>query len=164
MEEGPADKMYDIDLLSIMKKKVLGDVQEIDEIHKGVSMGAYALIDESNPELIFLATGSETGLALEVASKMNDKRIKVVSMPCWEIYEQQSQDYKNSLIPQRGALKVSFEAGVTLGWERYVGSNGFSIGIDHFGSSAPASDLAEEFGFTADNVIRKIHESLGRLL
>ena len=137
---------------------------EIDEIYKGVSMGAYALKDESNPELIFLATGSETGLALEVASKMNDKRIKVVSMPCWEIFEQQSQDYKNSLIPQRGALKVSFEAGVTLGWERYVGSNGFSIGIDHFGASAPGKDLAKEFGFTADDIEVKIRDHLGALL
>ena len=137
---------------------------EIDEIYKGVSMGAYAIKDESNPELIFLATGSETGLALEVASKMNDKRIKVVSMPCWEIFEQQSQDYKNSLIPQRGALKVSFEAGVTLGWERYVGSNGFSIGIDHFGASAPGKDLAKEFGFTADDIEVKIRDHLGALL
>ena len=114
--------------------------------------------------MIFLATGSETGLALEVASKMNDKRIKVVSMPCWEIFEQQSQDYKNSLIPQRGALKVSFEAGVTLGWERYVGSNGFSIGIDHFGASAPGKDLAKEFGFTADDIEVKIRDHLGALL
>ena len=137
---------------------------EMGEIIKGVSKGAYTVKDEPNPELIFLATGSETSLALEVAKKMHDKRIKVVSMPCWEIFEHQSQDYKNTLIPQRGALKVSFEAGVTLGWERYNGINGLSIGIDHFGASAPGKDLAKEFGFTVDAIEVKIRKFLGALL
>ena len=137
---------------------------EMGEIIKGVSKGAYTVKDEPNPELIFLATGSETSLALEVAKKMHDKRIKVVSMPCWEIFEHQSQDYKNTLIPQRGALKVSFEAGVTLGWERYNGINGLSIGIDHFGASAPGKDLAKEFGFTVDSIEVKIRKFLGALL
>ena len=137
---------------------------EMGEIIKGVSKGAYTVKDEPNPELIFLATGSETSLALEVAKKMHDKRIKVVSMPCWEIFEHQSQDYKNTLIPQRGALKVSFEAGVTLGWERYNGINGLSIGIDHFGASAPGKDLAKEFGFTVDDIEVKIRKFLGTLL
>ena len=137
---------------------------EMGEIIKGVSKGAYTVKDEPNPELIFLATGSETSLALEVAKKMHDKRIKVVSMPCWEIFEHQSQDYKNTLIPQRGALKVSFEAGVTLGWERYNGINGLSIGIDHFGASAPGKDLAKEFGFTVDDIEFKIRKFLGTLL
>ena len=137
---------------------------EMGEIIKGVSKGAYTVKDEPNPELIFLATGSETSLALEVAKKMHDKRIKVVSMPCWEIFEHQSQDYKNTLIPQRGALKVSFEAGVTLGWERYIGINGLSIGIDHFGASAPGKDLAKEFGFTVDAIEVKIRKFLGALL
>ena len=85
-------------------------------------------------------------------------------MPCWEIFEHQSQDYKNTLIPQRGALKVSFEAGVTLGWERYNGINGLSIGIDHFGASAPGKDLAKEFGFTVDDIEIKIRKFLGALL
>lgn len=137
---------------------------EMGEIIKGVSKGAYTVKDEPNPELIFLATGSETSLALEVAKKMHDKRIKVVSMPCWEFFEHQSQDYKNTLIPQRGALKVSFEAGVTLGWERYIGINGLSIGIDHFGASAPGKDLAKEFGFTVDAIEVKIRKFLGALL
>lgn len=137
---------------------------EMGEIIKGVSKGAYTVKDEPNPELIFLATGSETSLALEVAKKMHDKRIKVVSMPCWEIFEHQSQDYQNTLIPQRGALKVSFEAGVTLGWERYIGINGLSIGIDHFGASAPGKDLAKEFGFTVDAIEVKIRKFLGALL
>ena len=85
-------------------------------------------------------------------------------MPCWELYEQQSDDYKAELIPIRGNLKVSIEAGITHGWEKYIGNNGISIGLNHFGSSAPASDLAEEFGFTPEKVIEKINKALKNLL
>ena len=136
----------------------------IDRIVDGVSRGAYAVIDEENPELVFLATGSEVSLAMEVANNMSDKRIRVVSMPCWEIFEKQSSDYKVSIIPNRGSMKISFEAGITLGWERYTGSNGLSIGIDHFGASAPGKDLAEEFGFTAEKIESRIRNYLKKLL
>ena len=103
-------------------------------------------------------------LAIEVAQKMTDKRIRVISMPCWEIFESQSLDYRESLIPTRGAMKISFEAGITLGWEQFTGSNGLSIGIDHFGASAPGPDLAEEFGFTVEKIEPKIREHLASLL
>ena len=136
----------------------------IDRVVDGVSRGAYAVIEEENPELVFLATGSEVSLAMEVAHNMSDKRIRVVSMPCWEIFEKQSSDYKVSIIPTRGSMKISFEAGITLGWERYTGSNGLSIGIDHFGASAPGKDLAEEFGFTADKIESRIRNYLKKLL
>jgi len=136
----------------------------MDAIIDGVSKGAYTIYDNDNPELIFLATGSEVSLAIEVAQKMTDKRIRVVSMPCWEIFESQSLDYRESLIPARGAMKISFEAGITLGWERFTGSNGLSIGIDHFGASAPGPDLAEEFGFTVEKIEPKIREHLASLL
>ncbi len=136
----------------------------IDATIDGVTKGAYSVFDCDSPELIFLATGSEVSLAMEVAQQMNDKKIRVVSMPCWELFESQSSDYKRSLIPTRGAMKISFEAGVTLGWDRYIGSNGLAIGIDHFGASAPGADLAEEFGFTAPKVEAKIREHLGSLL
>ena len=136
----------------------------IERIVDGVSRGAYAVIDEENPELVFLATGSEVSLAMEVAHNMSDKRIRVVSMPCWEIFEKQSSDYKDSIIPNRGSMKISFEAGITLGWERYTGSNGLSIGIDHFGASAPGKDLAEEFGFTAEKIESRIRNYLKKLL
>ena len=98
--------------------------------------------------------GSEVSLALEVAKKLDDKKIRVVSMPCWELFDLQSDKYKNELIPARGNLKVSIEAGITHGWEKYIGRYGLSIGIDHFGSSAPASDLAEEFGFTPEEMFK----------
>ena len=149
-------------LLTRQGVKVLD--QEMDTIVEGVSKGAYAVVDCENPELIFLATGSEVGLAMEVASTMEDKNIRVVSMPCWEIFEEQSDDYKNTLIPNRGAMKISMEAGITLGWERYIGPNGLAIGMDHYGASAPGKDLAEEFGFTADQVEKKIRGHLEKLL
>ena len=149
-------------LLTRQGVKVLD--QSMDETLDGVSKGGYAVLDCENPELVFLATGSEVGLAMDVATSMTDKNIRVVSMPCWEIFETQSNQYKKSLIPDRGAMKISMEAGITHGWEKYVGQNGLSIGINHFGASAPGKDLAEEFGFTADQVEQKIRNHLADLL
>ena len=137
---------------------------EMDSIVDGVSKGAYSVMDCENPELVFLATGSEVSLAINVAKSMNDKRIRIVSMPCWEIFERQSDEYKTSLIPDRGAMKISMEAGIVDGWEKYIGPNGLSIGINHFGASAPGKDLAEEFGFTAEQVEVKIRDHLKELL
>ena len=135
------------------------------QIDANVTKGAYAILDcEGNPEVVILATGSEVSLAIEVANKLDDKKIRVVSMPCWELFDKQSNEYRDELIPKRGSLKVSIEAGITQGWEKYIGRYGLLIGLDHFGSSAPAADLAEKFGFTCDKVIEKINESLGRLL
>ena len=149
-------------LLTRQGVKVLD--QSMDETLDGVSKGGYAVLDCENPELVFLATGSEVGLAMVVATSMTDKNIRVVSMPCWEIFETQSDEYKKSLIPDRGAMKISMEAGITLGWSKYAGPNGLSIGINHFGASAPGKDLAEEFGFTADQVEQKIRNHLADLL
>ena len=137
---------------------------EMDSIVDGVSKGAYSVMDCENPELVFLATGSEVSLAINVAKSMNDKRIRIVSMPCWEIFERQSDEYKTSLIPDRGAMKISMEAGIVDGWEKYIGPNGLSIGINHFGASAPGKNLAEEFGFTAEKVEVKIRDHLKELL
>ena len=138
--------------------------QSMEKTVEGVSKGAYDVTNCDNPDLILLATGSEVGLAMEVVELMQDKKIRVVSMPCWEIFEKQSQDYKNSLIPKRGSMKISIEAGITMGWDKYIGSNGLSIGLDHYGASAPGKDLAEEFGFTATKVETKIREHLKKLL
>ena len=81
-----------------------------------------------------------------------------------ELFQQQPESYQLELIPQRGCLTVTMEAGITHGWEKYAGPNGISIGIDHFGASAPYKDLAREFGFTADQVESKIREHLNKLL
>ena len=138
--------------------------QDMSTVINGVSKGAYAVRDCENPDLIFLATGSEVALAIEVANMMNDKQIRVVSMTCWEIFDKQPDDYKISLIPNRGAMKVSMEAGITMGWDRYVGPNGLSIGINRYGASAPGKDLAYEFGFTAEKVEPQIRKHLTKLL
>ncbi|NOZ03550.1 MAG: transketolase [FCB group bacterium] len=139
--------------------------EDIETIEKGVRRGGYVIRDcEGSPEIVLLATGSEVSLALEVAERIADRRVRVVSLPCWEIFDRQPEEYRNNLIPPRGCLKVSLEAGITLGWERYVGPTGLMIGLDRFGASAPAGELARVFGFTPDQVESKIREKLSALL
>jgi transketolase len=138
---------------------------DYSEIEEGVRKGAYIVDDwDGNPEIIFVATGSEVALAMETAVRMDDKKCRVISMPCMELYEKQSTEYRNGLIPNRGSLTITLEAGITQGWTKYAGPNGLSIGIDHFGASAPGKDLAQEFGFTAIQVEQKIREHLKKLL
>jgi len=135
------------------------------DITNGVSKGAYIFEDcEGHPDLIFLATGSELSLAVETAQRMEDKSIRIISMPCLELFEEQSTEYKHSIIPPRGAMKISFEAGITFGWEKYIGPNGLSIGINHYGASAPANELADSFGFTPKKAEKKIRNHLSTLL
>ncbi|MEC9049909.1 MAG: transketolase C-terminal domain-containing protein, partial [Candidatus Neomarinimicrobiota bacterium] len=136
-----------------------------NEIKVGVARGGYIYKDcEKQPDLIFIATGSELSLAVDTAERMSDKHIRIVSLPCWELFMEQSLDYRNDVIPIRGCMKISMEAGVTIGWERFVGPAGLSIGLDHFGASAPNKDLAEEFGFTPVKVEIKIRKHLEKLL
>ena len=85
-------------------------------------------------------------------------------MPCLEIFERQSEKYKKSIIPERRCLKITIEAGITSGWEKYSGPNGLSIGIDHYGASAPGNHLAEEFGFIPEKVEQEIRSHLNSLL
>ena len=134
-------------------------------IETGVKNGAYIRQDcDGQPEILFITTGSEVALAIETAKRMDDKKCRVISMPCMELFESQPDKYKNELIPSRGCLKVTLEAGITKGWVKYAGPSGLSIGIDHFGASAPGKDLAQEFGFTADQVEDKIRQHLDNLL
>ena len=134
-------------------------------IETGVKNGAYIRQDcDGQPEILFITTGSEVALAIETAKRMDDKKCRVISMPCMELFESQPDEYKNELIPSRGCLKVTLEAGITKGWVKYAGPSGLSIGIDHFGASAPGKDLAQEFGFTADQVEDKIRQHLDNLL
>ncbi|HEY1975067.1 MAG TPA: transketolase [Candidatus Baltobacteraceae bacterium] len=121
-----------------------------------VERGAYVLAEAQNgsPDLILIATGSEVSLAVD-AKKILDGRgvaTRVVSMPCWELYDEQPQAYKEQVLPPSVTARMSIEAGATIGWAKYVGDRGFAFGIDHFGASAPAAAIAKAFGFTADNV------------
>jgi len=139
--------------------------KEYDVLEKNVRKGGYIVQDcENDPELIFIATGSEVSLAINTANLMTDKKIRIISMPCMEIFDKQPEEYKNSLMSMRGCIKVTMEAGITHGWEKYSGINGLSIGLDHYGASAPGKDLANEFGFTPKKVEQKIREHLQNLL
>ena len=139
--------------------------QDYETLEASVRKGAYVIKDcDGAPELVFIATGSEVSLAVETAENMSDKRVRVISMPCMEIFNEQDSDYKEKLIPERGCLKITFEAGITHGWEKYAGPNGLSVGLDHYGSSAPGKELADEFGFTPVKVEKKIRTHLDMLL
>jgi len=124
--------------------------------------GAYRLQAAEAPrQVVLIATGSEVSLAVEVRQALEDQGIgaDVVSMPSWELFAKQAAAYRADLLPA-GVLKVSIEAGVTLGWERHIGSDGLAIGLDRFGASAPAKDLFRHFGFTADAIVPQILEKL----
>jgi transketolase len=123
----------------------------------GVAKGAYVLADapEGNPDVLLLATGSEVALCVQAHEQLSIEGIKsrVVSMPSWEIFEQQSKDYQQSVIPDEVTARVSVELASTFGWGRYVGIQGQTIGMQSFGASAPHKDLAKKFGFTVDHVV-----------
>ena len=122
--------------------------------------GGYRLKSaEHARQVVLIATGSEVQLAMECAQALEADGVgaDVVSMPSWELFAEQDAGYHAELLPA-GVFKVSIEAGVTLGWERHVGQNGISIGIDSFGASAPAGDLFKHFGFTADAIVQKIRD------
>ena len=128
--------------------------------------GAYRLKAAENArKVILIATGSEVSLALDVAARLEEDGVgaDVVSMPCMELFEKQDDAYKQDLLPNvdpSEILRVSIEAGSTLGWERYTMANGLTIGLDRFGASAPAEELFEKFGFTVDAIVPKIHNKL----
>ncbi|HET9029581.1 MAG TPA: transketolase [Candidatus Aquilonibacter sp.] len=122
-----------------------------------VARGAYVLADApSAPDLILIATGSEVSLALDAKKLLDGKGVgtRVVSMPCWELFEEQSDSYKDDVLPPSITARMSIEAGATFGWKQWVGDKGIAFGIDHFGRSAPAGEIANAFGFTADNIAK----------
>ncbi|MGY0798525.1 transketolase [Lysobacter sp. A286] len=122
----------------------------------GLRQGAYVLsdADDGKPELILIASGSEVGLIVEAASRLREQGIVVrcVSMPSWDLFDAQPQDYRNGVLPPAVTARLAVEAGSSLGWHRYVGDGGDVIGVDRFGASAPAADIAREYGLTVDNV------------
>ncbi|HSX21244.1 MAG TPA: transketolase [Gaiellaceae bacterium] len=120
----------------------------------GVARGAYVVYDSDEPELILIASGSEVALAVE-AAKQIDRPTRVVSMPCWELFQLQTQDYRDEVLPPDVKARVSVEAGVGLGWRQWVGDEGDSISIERFGASAPGPTVLEKLGFTVDNVVAR---------
>jgi transketolase len=128
---------------------------------EGVERGAYVLWEsgEANglPDLILIASGSEVHVALEAAQKLDDQGVhgRVVSMPCWELFESQPSEYRDDVLPPDAKARLSVEAGVALGWKQWVGDEGDSISIEHFGASAPGGLVLEKFGYTVDNVVAR---------
>jgi transketolase len=133
---------------------------------EGLRRGGYVLADpeEGEPEVILLATGSEVALVVAAHEKLiaDGVRSRVVSLPCWELFERQDQSYRDEVLPPAIAARVSVEEASTLGWDRFVGPEGARIGMHTFGSSAPLKDVQKKFGFTPDKIAETAKEVLGR--
>jgi transketolase len=128
-----------------------------------LSKGAYVLVGAEEPDVVLMATGSEVSVALCAAEGLGALRIsaRVVSMPCWELFEKQSQQYKDSVLPPSVKARVGIEAGVEEGWRKYLGHEGVFVGMSSFGASAPAKVCFEKFGITAERVIEEAKKSMG---
>jgi transketolase len=142
----------------ILSRQGLPHQQRSEEQIDSISRGGYILRDcDGTPDAIIIATGSEVALAVEAAAG-SSKKVRVVSMPCAEVFDAQDAEYKEAVLPAAVTARVAVEAGVTDYWYKYVGTSGQVIGIDRFGESAPAGQLFEQFGFTADNVAAAIEQ------
>ena len=123
---------------------------------EGALKGAYVLAEsDSQPNVILMATGSEVHLCLEAHEKLKNQGVtaRVVSMPCWSLFDRQPDDYRRSILPESVPARVAIEAGVTLGWERYTGAKGIILGLHRFGMSAPYEQIYSELGLTAEGIV-----------
>jgi transketolase len=132
---------------------------------EGVTKGGYTVVDsEGTPDLILIGTGSELGLCIAAAEKLiaEGKKVRVVSLPSWELFEAQDAAYRESILPKAVTKRLAVEAGTSFGWHKYVGTEGDTISIDgRFGASAPGGVCMEKFGFTVDNVLARARKLLG---
>ncbi len=132
----------------------------------GVAQGAYVLAEAKSgkPEAILIASGSEVPLCLEACEKLSAEglRVRLVSMPSWELFDRQPQAYRDAVLPPDVTARVSVEMGVTQGWEKYVGANGRAIGMTTFGASAPLKDLLKKFGFVPESVMAAVRSLLAK--
>jgi transketolase len=133
----------------------------------GLERGAYVLWESGEaPDLILISTGAEVGLALQAGRKIaaeNGTTVRVVSMPCWELFELQSAEYRDTVLPPDVKARLSIEPGVSLGWKQWVGDHGDVLGLDRFGASAPGTEVLERLGFNLDNVIARASALLERV-
>ena len=145
-----------------LSRQNLPQVRTAAERTGSSAQGGYRLkTPDGKPQVTLIATGSEVHLALECAERLEQEGIAaaVVSMVCTQLFDEQPQAYRAETIPA-DSLRVSIEAGTTFGWERYTGEGGLNIGLDRFGASAPAQDLFDKFGFTADAIVPQIMNKL----
>ncbi len=132
---------------------------------KGLENGAYIVKDsKQKPDLLLIATGSEVSLSLKAAEQLETegKNVRVISFPSWEIFEQQSDEYKNQILPTEIKTRVSVEMGIAMGWQKYVGDSGEVMSIETFGASAPDNILYEKYGFTVANVVATVKKALSK--
>jgi transketolase len=149
----------------ILTRQGLPHQARSDEQLAAIGAGGYVLRDsESTPDLILIATGSEIALAVAAAEELTSEgvNVRVVSMPCTELFDEQSDDYREAVLPSGVTARIAIEAGVTDGWWRYVGQAGRVIGMHSFGQSAPADELFRHFGFSHENVMKVAREVLAQ--
>ena len=145
------------------------DVPVLDaEAVAGAVRGAYVLRDAANgggePDLILIATGSEVWVTLAAATLLEEEGVaaRVVSMPCWELFAEQPEEYRESVLPPSVDARLAVEAGISLGWKRWIGSAGEAVSIERFGASAPGATVLSNFGYTPENIARRARDLLGR--
>jgi transketolase len=149
--------------LHVLTRQALPQQQRTPQQRSDVARGGYVLIDcQGTPQCVVIATGSEVGISADAVKAANAEglRVRLVSMPCTEVFDAQDEAYRESVLPKAVKARVAVEAGATLGWWKYVGLEGRVLGIDRFGASGKAADLFPHFGFTADNVGRLIRETI----
>jgi transketolase len=144
----------------ILSRQNLPDLEPTNiSYDQGMARGAYIVKKEKGrPDFTLFSTGSELSLALEAAAGLEKlgKHVRVVSMPCWALFEKQPEEYKKSVMEGDLGVRVAIEAGSDFGWHKYIGRHGIAICMESFGHSAPAADLAQEFGFTADAIVERL--------
>jgi transketolase len=134
---------------------------------EGLRRGAYVLNpskDSKPPELILIASGSEVSLIVGAEATLRERgvRVRLVSMPSWELFADESPDYRESVLPSAVTARLSVEAACSMGWDRWVGSKGDILSVDRFGASAPGGVVMKEYGFSVDNVVKRSSALLGR--
>jgi transketolase len=126
---------------------------------EGLQRGAYVLSDVpgNKPDLILIASGSEIALSIAAQQVLAEKGVKarIVSMPSWDLFDAQSREYREDVLPSSIGARLAIEAGVSQGWHKYVGDKGDVLSLDHFGASAPGKVVFEKFGYTVDNVVAR---------
>jgi transketolase len=150
-----------------LTRQALPILQEtVEKAREGVHRGAYVLSDpkEGEPEILLMATGSEVWVILEAAKQLAEKgiRARVVSMPSWELFDQQPKEYQESVLPSKIRKRLAIEAASPFGWHKWVGLEGEIHGIERFGASAPYKDLQREFGFRPEDVVKRVEGMVGR--
>ena len=155
---GPTTLVFSRQNLPVLDRSVCASAS-------GTRQGGYVLWESApDPDVILIATGSEVPMTLTAARKLaeNGTKVRVVSLPSWEIFDRQPRDYRDKVLPPKVSARISVEAGIRLGWEHYVGLNGKIIGMDTFGASAPGPVLYEKFGFTVEKIIEATKDLLHR--